>query len=61
MEGAIAKAAGMSATVPFVALVLLIGLSLGAKQAARAVAGGGREIATATLTVGVLMSLLIFS
>jgi hypothetical protein len=51
----------MSATVPFVALVLLIGLSLGARPAARAAAGAGREIVTATLTFGVLMSLLIFS
>jgi hypothetical protein len=51
----------MSATVPFIALALLIGLSLGARQTARAAAGAGRQIATATLTFGVLMSLLLFS
>jgi hypothetical protein len=51
----------MSATVPFAALVLLVGLSLGAGQAARATAGTGRQIATATVGLGVLMSLLIFS
>jgi len=51
----------MSATVPFVALVLLIGLSLGARQTARAAAGAGRQIATAALTFSVLMSLSIFS
>ena len=51
----------MLATVPFAALVLLIVLSLGARQAARATAGTGCQIATATVTLGVLMSLLIFS
>jgi hypothetical protein len=51
----------MSATVPFIALAALIGLSLGARQAARVTASAGRQFATATLTFGVLMSLLIFS
>jgi len=51
----------MSATVPFMALAVLIALSLGARQAARATAGMGRQVAAAMLTCGVLMSLLIFS
>lgn len=51
----------MSAAVPFAALAVLIALSLGAGPAARVAAGPGRQIAAAALTLGVLMSLLVFS
>lgn len=50
----------MSASVPFVALAVLIALSLGAGQAARVTARSGRQFAAAVLTSGVLMSLLLF-
>jgi hypothetical protein len=51
----------MSATVPFIALAVLIGLSLGARHAARFTAGAGRQFAAAALTFGVLTSFWIFS
>jgi hypothetical protein len=50
----------MSATtVPFLALAVLISLSLSARPAARVAAGC--QIAAAALSFGVLISLLIFS
>ncbi len=51
----------MSATIPFVALAMLIGLSLGARPTAQFAARAGRQYASATLAIGLLMSFWIFS
>ncbi len=51
----------MSATIPFLAMAVLMSLSLGASQAARVTASAGRQVATATLACGVLMSFLFFN
>jgi hypothetical protein len=51
----------MSATVPFIALAVLIALSLNAKQAALLTVKASRQYVTATLAFGVLMSMWAFS
>jgi hypothetical protein len=50
----------MSATVPFIALSALIGLSFGAKHVARVMPSAGRQILTGLLAVGLLASFWIF-
>ena len=55
------KAASMSATVPFIALAVLIALSMNAKQAALLTVKASRQYATATLAFGVLMSMWALS
>jgi hypothetical protein len=50
----------VSATVPFIALSVLIALSLGAKQFARHAASKSRQVMTGALAIGILVSFWIF-
>ncbi len=50
----------MSASVPFIALTALIGLSFGARQVARVIPSAGRQILTGVLAVSLLASYWIF-
>jgi hypothetical protein len=50
----------LSATVPFIALSVLIALSLGAKQFASLATSRGRQFITGALAIWILVSFWIF-
>ncbi len=51
----------MSDTVPFIAMAMLIAMSLGARQASRVAVKVSHQYVTATLAFGLLISLFVFS